>query len=109
VPVSPPPPPAAPPPPPAAPARRVVEFEDEVVEVRRAPEPAPRASSPSAAGGEPVVKAQSRILQYQKTSGSGGLLGDDLTQMSGGTRSLIYAIVLLLAAGVVYGIIHLVR
>ena len=86
----------------------MVEFEDEVVTVRRAPEPAPRASA-AAAHGEPVVTTQSRILQYQKTSGSGGLLGDDLAQVSSGKRSLIYAIVLLLAAGLVYGIIHLVR
>jgi hypothetical protein len=106
------PPRASPPPPaPSPPASRdVIEFEDEVVEVRRAPEPAPRAQSAAApASGEPVVKAQQRILQYQKTSGSGGLLGDDLGQLSGGTRSLVYAVVLLVAAGIVYGVIHLVR
>lgn len=111
-PAPPPPPPVRPapaPPSPPAPARAVVEFEDEVVEVRRAPAPAPRAAAP-AAGGEPVVKAQSRILQYSKTDpGGGGVLGDDLAQMSGGARSLIYALVLLLAAGIVYGVIHLVR
>ncbi|MBL8728869.1 MAG: FHA domain-containing protein [Planctomycetes bacterium] len=106
---------AAPPPPsppPAAPARNVVEFEDEVVELRRAPEPPPRATGSAAApsGGEPQVTAQSRILQYSKTGpGSGGLLGDDLAQLSGGTRSLLYAVVLLVAAAIVYGVIHLVR
>lgn len=103
------PPPSPPTPAPAPPPRAVVEFEDEVVEVRRAPEPAARAAV-AAASGEPVVQAQSRILQYSKTGpGSGGMLGDDLGQMSAGTRSLVYALVLLFAAGIVYGVIHLVR
>lgn len=98
------------PPPPPAPPRGVVEFEDEIVEVRRAPEPAPRtAASTAPSHGEPVVTTQSRILQYQKTTGSGGLLGDDLAQLSGGTRWVLYAFVLLLGAGIVYGVIHLVR
>jgi hypothetical protein len=111
-PVAPPPPvrPAAPVPPPSpampAPPPRA---EDEVVEVRGAPERAARAASP-AASSEPVVQTQSRILQYSKTGpGSGGVLGDDLGQMNGGTRSLIYVLVLLFAAGIVYGVIHLVR
>ena len=116
------PPPAAPAPPPPAPAppsptlpppaaRDVVEFEDEVVEVRRAPEPPRGQPSASPKGGaEPEIRSASRILQYNKTAaGSGGLLGDDLGQMSGGMRSLLYALVLLIAAGIVVGVVYLVR
>ena len=57
----------------------------------------------------PVVASPSRILQFQKQKGGGGLLGDDLSQLSGGTRSLIFAVALLLAGAVVWGVIELVR
>ncbi len=105
-----PPPPASPAPPPRpappAPPRDVVEFVDEVVEVRRAAEPPRAAAAPR---GEPEVRAASRILQYHKTEGDGGLLGDDLAQWSGGTRLLVYAGVLLVAAAIVYTLIRLLR
>lgn len=102
------PPPAAPPPP--APAPTVVEFADEVVEVRRAPVAEPKKAAPAAAAGaDAVVATGSRVLQFSKHSGSGGLLGDDLTQMNTGTRWLLYLGVLVLGAGIVGGIVWLMR
>jgi predicted component of type VI protein secretion system len=103
----------APPPQPrperAAPApaspRGVVEFADEVVEVRQ---PAKQPAKAGPAAGEPVVRSQ-RILQYSNHGGGTGLLGDDLSQMSSGTRALVSVLVLLLAAGIVWGVIWLVR
>jgi predicted component of type VI protein secretion system len=106
-PASPPPAPPPPPPPVSPPRGAVVEFADEVVEIRRAEAPAP--SRPGAVTAAPVVASPSRILQFQKRKGGGGLLGDDLSQLSGGTRSLIFAVALLLAAAVVWGVIELVR
>ncbi|HZN41906.1 MAG TPA: FHA domain-containing protein [Planctomycetota bacterium] len=101
--------PASPPPAPLPPHPRpaVVEFADEVVEIRRAE--APAASKPGAVAAAPVVASPSRILQFQKQKGGGGLLGDDMSQLSGGTRSLIFAVVLVFAAAVVWGVMELVR
>jgi hypothetical protein len=92
------PPAAAPPaaPPPAAPRPSVVEFADEIVEVRKAP-PAAGKPAASAAAAEPAIQRTQRVLQFSKQAGGGGVLGDDLAQMSSGTRSLIYAVVLALA------------
>jgi predicted component of type VI protein secretion system len=98
-------PPVQPPPPPAA--SNVVEFEDEIVEVRRPAAP-PTPSQVVGDATETVVRQQ-RILQFNKKATGGGVLGDDLAQMSSGTRSLVYALVLLFAAGIVYGITWLVR
>ncbi|MFO1077700.1 MAG: FHA domain-containing protein [Planctomycetota bacterium] len=105
---APPAPPASPPPSPRAPA--VVEFADEIVAVRR-PQAAPArpAAAAKGAAAEPVVEARQRVLQYSKHSGGGGVLGDDLGQMSSGVRALIVALVLAAAAGLAYGVIHLVR
>ena len=105
--------PAAPPPS----AADVVEFEDEVVEVQKAPPPrreepsvevraAPRESAGSAAAGSDVQPGSGRILQYSKQKGGGGLLGDDLSQMSGGTKWLLVLLVLAAGVGVVYGIMQ---
>lgn len=94
------PPPAVPPTPtptpaPAAPSKAVVEFADEVVEVRRAAPAAPSASAAKPAGdGKPLVTAGSRVLQFHKQESGGGLLGDDLGQLSGGTRTLLFVGVL---------------
>lgn len=101
--------PAAPAAPAAPPPRQsVVEFADEIVEVRKAPAVEPKKGAAQAAGA-PIVATGSRVLQFHKTSGSGGVLGDDLGQMSGSVRMLVYAGVLVLAAGIVYGIVVLVR
>lgn len=120
------------PPPSSAPATgNVVEFEDEVVEVQT-PAPKPPAPRPSSAGrAEPsievrkprptkdasakaaakgqqpagdVVASSQRILQYSKKAGGGGVLGDDLNQMSGGTRALLVLVALAAGAGIVWAI-----
>ena len=88
---------------PGAPAD-VVEFEDEVVEVQKAPtREAPvvevragqRESGPSSGAGSSGAAAggAGRVLQYSKKQGGGGLLGDDLGQMSGGKRWLVFVLV----------------
>lgn len=104
------PPAAAAPPPPAPPPKTVIEFADEVVEVRKAaPEraaPADRGRSPV---GEPAIAQKSRVLQFHKQEARGGLLGDDLAQMSGGSRLLVYAAVLAAAAGIVWLILRFMR
>jgi hypothetical protein len=92
-----PPPPSPPPAPPAAPPKAVVEFADEVVEVRRA-EPA----TPKAAAGKDAtaaVRSAGRVLQFHKKDGGGGVLGDDLGQVGGSTKVLLYVGVLVLCAG----------
>jgi predicted component of type VI protein secretion system len=96
-------PPSAPPPPPPAPRPNVVEFADEVVAVRRSEPAAGKAgpagpkSAPAAAPGGP------RILQFQKKGpGSGGLLGDDMGQLSPAVRGLLLLGVAALAVGLVW-------
>lgn len=102
----PPPPPAAPPSPPAPPRPAVVEFADEIVEVRKAAQPSPKAA---AADPTAVTATSARILQYSKQAGgSGGLLRDDMSQMSGGMRALLYLAVLAGAAATVWFVIRLV-
>jgi predicted component of type VI protein secretion system len=101
--------PAAPPAPPAPPPARssVVEFADEVVEVRKPAVAAATKGAPPAAGG--VVQKQARVLQFSQQAGAGGVLGDDLGQMSGGTRALIYAAVLAAAGALAWFLIRAVR
>ena len=107
------PPPAVPPTPaptPAPPSKAVVEFADEVVEVRRAAPAAPSSSAAKPAGdGKPLVTAGSRVLQFHKQESGGGLLGDDLGQLSGGTRTLLFVGVLVVSAGLVWLVMTLVR
>ena len=93
----------------SSPRDDVVEFEDEVVEVQKAPparrQPSVEARSTSNAGtGDSVQSSSGRILQYSKQQGGSGLLGDDLGQMSGSKKWLLVLIVLGVGAGVVYGI-----
>jgi len=95
-----PPPPPSPPPPPTRPA--VVEFADEVVEVKKAAAPA-AAAKPAGAAAPTVAPAAGRVLQFSKQAGgSGGLLGDDLGQMSGGMRALLVVGVLAAGAAIVW-------
>lgn len=103
---SPPPPPVTPPPP--APSPRVVEFADEVVEVKRRDEPAAkgRPAAPAAPG---AVQSQQRILQFSKKDAKQGVLGDDLAQVGGGARWLVYLLVLLVGGGIAYGVIAMLR
>lgn len=100
------------PPPVAAPAPpTVVEFADEIVEVRKAPAPAAAASksaagAPAAAGG---MQVQQRVLQFSRQAASRSAIGDDLGQMSPGVRSLVLALVLAFAAGIAWLVAQFVR
>lgn len=106
-----PPPPVAPPPAAPAPSEkppaRVVEFADEVVEVKKREAPAAKKGPAPAASTEMVQ--QPRILQFSKKDARGGVLGDDLAQMGGGMKALVYLGVLALGVGVAYGLITLLR
>lgn len=97
------------PPPPAVPAPQVVEFADEVVEVRRPAPPAPPSPATRTAGSAPAVATTgSRVLQYAKHAGSGGVLGDDLGQVSVARRVLLVVGALALGAGIVIAVARLV-
>lgn len=94
--------PRAPVPPPAAspPPSRVVEFADEVVEVRKAPAAAKETAKPAAGGTAPVVQSQQRVLQFhQHAAARGGVLSDDVSQIGGSARAFLYAGVLVVALG----------
>ncbi len=99
---------AALPPAPPVPRPSVVEFADEVVEVRKPAATAAAAKAPAASGGAPVLQQQQRVLQFSKQASGGGVLGDDLSQISGGTRSLIYAVVLAAAVALAWFVMRLV-
>lgn len=102
--------PSSPPPPPPKPPASVVEFADEVVEVRK-PAPTPAAKAPAAAApGGATATASGRILQYNKQAGgAGGPLGDDFGQLGGGTRWIALLLILALGAGIVWVTMEMVR
>lgn len=124
VPLPPPRPPAprSEPPPPAAGQvdGGVIEFVDEVVEVRR-PAPPPARGGPAApprpvahgggpgAAAEPEVRQQQRVLQFGANRKAAGPLGDDLAQLGGTARALIFAAVLAGAVGLGWLVMTLVR
>lgn len=105
--------PPAPPAPPAAkppaakPPASVVEFADEVFEVRK-PAAAPAAKPAAAAQPGAAPSTSGRILQFHKQAGGGGVLGDDLGQVGGGMRALFVLGALALGAGIVWLTIRLV-
>jgi predicted component of type VI protein secretion system len=102
--------PPAPPaakPPAAKPPASVVEFADEVVEVRK-PAAAPAAKPAAAAQPGAAPSTSGRILQFHKQAGGGGVLGDDLGQVGGGMRALFVLGALALGAGIVWLTIRLV-
>lgn len=108
----PPPPPRVPAPPPPAPRAAVVEFADEVVEVKKpAAKSEPAIAAKATAGGGPAAVSQSsRVLQFHKRpGGTGGLLGDDMGQMSGAMRALLVVGVLALGAGIVFVVMQLMK
>ena len=98
-------PPVAPPPPRPA----VVEFADEVVEVRKPVAPAAPGKAAAAAAPGPVTAKRQGVLQYSKQAGAGGLLGDDLAQVSGGKRAVLFLGVLAFAVGLGWLVMTLVR
>lgn len=79
----------------------IVEFEDEVVQVRPSAKDAPQPSAATA--DEPqVVTPRREVLQYNKKEGGGGLLGDDLSQLGGWQKGLLVGVVLAAAVGLAY-------
>jgi predicted component of type VI protein secretion system len=104
------PPPVAQPPvaPAPAPPSRVVEFADEVVEVKRRDEPVAK-GKPAAPAAPGAVQSQQRILQFSKKDAKQGVLGDDLAQVGGGARWLVYLLVLAVGGGIAYGVITMMR
>lgn len=105
-----PPPRTGPPPAPSPPRPAVVEFADEVVEVRAgAARPARAAAPPTGGSGAPAIQQQQRVLQFSKSAAPKGVLGDDVGQMSGAMRALVYALVLAGAALVTWLLITLMR
>ena len=98
----------APPPRPSAPPPReveVLEFEDEIVEVRKPTAPAPGAKSVAGAaataarGAAAAPVREGGVLQYSKKQRSAGPFGDDLAQMSGPVKYLVYAAAIAVAGG----------
>lgn len=89
------------PPAPAAPRPSVVEFEDEVVEVRKPAAPAAAPVSPALDAKAPVLTNQ-RVLQFQKQSAGKGPLGDDVGQLAGGARWLLYLLVAAVGSGLAW-------
>lgn len=86
----------------------IVEFADEVVEVRKTGATA-RATA-AASGGAPApagIQQKQRTLQFHHNVDRGGALGDDLGQLGGSARTLVYAAVLAGAVGVAWAIIFL--
>lgn len=75
------------------PAPAVVEFEDEVVSVRKPA--APVAKAGPAPSGPADIKRQQHLLQFHKRVDKGGLFGADFGQIAGSNR--IVAILLMLA------------
>ena len=86
----------------------VIEFLDEVVQVR-ASEP----TKPSAPGvrGKPADPAPRRagVLQFTRQKQGPALLGDDLAQMSPSLRLGLYTVVLVIAIGLGWLVMRLVR
>ena len=96
----------------------VLEFVDEVVEVRKRPaEPAPSraprgATGPAKSVGGGAGHRPHGVLQFQDKSqgkaGRKGLLGDDLQQMSSAKRAGLVVLALAVAAGLGYAAMQLV-
>jgi len=93
----------------------LVEFADEVVEVRPSRSARPEPVSPGAqvrrqpTGTKPELQQQSRMLQFARTAKPGGRLADDIGQMGAGARWLVYGAVALATVGLVWGVMTLVR
>jgi len=70
----------------------------------RAPAAAPGTGAPGSRppGAAPSIEVKSRILQYSKKEAKGGVAGWDLSQTAGGTKWVLYLIVLAVAAGLFF-------
>lgn len=89
--------------------QNVVEFADEIVEVKK-PTAKPR-SQPGASKADdgPVVESRQKVLQFSKNANSKGVLGDDVGQMSGGMRGLVFVLVIAGMGGIVWLVMNAVR
>jgi predicted component of type VI protein secretion system len=90
----------------------VLEFVDEVVEVKAKPQPAPAPASPAAS---PRVASRGAagarkhgVLQFSSQSAKGGVLGDDMRQMSRGRRLLLIVVALAVSVGLGYLVMVLI-
>ncbi|MCA8976042.1 MAG: hypothetical protein KDC98_15070, partial [Planctomycetes bacterium] len=85
----------------------VVEFADEIVEVRKsAPaQPAKAAKADDA----PIIGSKQRVLQFSKNAASSTVLGDDVGQMSSGVRALVFALVLAGMVALAWAVMTFVR
>ena len=61
------------------------------------------------AAGEPQIEKRERVLQFSKTHKPGGVLADDLSQMSGLKRLLVVLIVLAVGVGIIWGLMVALR
>jgi predicted component of type VI protein secretion system len=96
-------------PPPAPPRPALVEFADEVVEVRQtAPRP-PGATAGLPAAPVGAVVEVGRVLHYSKNAQSRSVLGDDVGQLSSGARALVFVLVLAGMALLAWAVTVLVR
>jgi hypothetical protein len=106
----PPPRPRVEPPPIAQPT--VVEFADEVVEVRKSSASksaaSPAVAASAAAGSEPKIEQQQRVLQFSRQQVRAGVLGDDLGQIGGAQRAVLIIAVVAAAVGLGYLVMQLV-
>jgi predicted component of type VI protein secretion system len=86
----------------------IVEFADEVVEVRKTGATARATAAAGGAAPAPAgIQQKQRTLQFHHNVDRGGALGDDLGQLGGSARTLVYAAVLAGAVGVAWAIIFL--
>ncbi|MFK7741406.1 MAG: FHA domain-containing protein [Planctomycetota bacterium] len=61
-------------------------------------------SGSSSSGAGDLVASEQRVLQFSKKVGGKGMLGDDLGQMSGGSRALLVVLAIAAGAGIIWGI-----
>ena len=104
------PPPASPrasAPPPAS--DRMVEFADEVVELRSSSSSSASSSKVAPSADNTELQAQSRVLQFSNTAKPGGRLADDIGQMNAGARWLVYALAGAGMVGLVWGVMQFMR
>jgi predicted component of type VI protein secretion system len=75
----------------------VVEFEDEIVAVRKPAASTPATPAPPVAPGD--IVRQQRLLQFHKVEDKGGLFGVDVSQMAGRNRLLAILLIAVVAGG----------
>jgi predicted component of type VI protein secretion system len=108
-PVAPVPKPAVPPPPPRAPEPapaeevEVLEFVDEVVEVRKPVRPAPAQAAASQGAARALPDRDRGVLQFHKNLHARGGIGEDVGQLGGFRKAMVVALGIVAAAAAAYG------